>query len=219
MNALHSIRKTLFPCALALFILLAFAAFARAQSAAPMPAPSVAGLNVLLAQLDQTAQTTNLDLAKLRIEKWKTNGDVRQQLQSNADSLSRNLTGALPAIVGGVRSSPENLAANFKLYRNVDALYDVLSALTDVASNSAPRGDYQALATDVSNLEVIRRALADRIEAMAAMRDAALARGPGGTTASAKSGKSGVKKIVIDDSAPAKSTTHKKKPATTTPPQ
>lgn len=216
MRALRAIRKTLFPCALALFILLAFAAFARGQGAASMAAPSVADLNVLLAQLDQTAQNTNLDLAKLRIEKWKTNGDARQQLQSNADSLSRNLTGALPAIIGGVRTSPENLAANFKLYRNVDALYDVLSALTDVASNSAPHGDYQALATDVSNLEVIRRALADRIEAMATMRDAALARGTGGGT-STKTAKSGLKKIVIDDTAPAKSTTRKKKPATTTP--
>jgi hypothetical protein len=221
MNALHIIRKTLFPCALALFILLAFAEFARGQSSGSAPAPaalSTADLNVLLAQLDQTAQTTNLDLAKLRIEKWKTNGDARQQLQSNADSLSRNITGALPGMIGAVRSSPDNMAANFKLYRNVDALFDVLSALADAASNSAPHGDFQALGTDVSNLEAIRHALADRIEAMATMRDAMLARGANGSTASAKSGsKSGVKKIVIDDTAPAKSSPRKKKPAATTP--
>src|SRR5438046_1928640 len=143
MRVLNVMRKTLFPCALALFILLAFAAFARAQAPAASN-PSTADLNVLLAQLDQTAQTTNLDLAKLRIEKWKTNGDSRQQFQANADSLSRNITGALPGMIGAVRSAPDNMAAHFKLYRNVDALFDVLSGLADAASSPAPQCAFQA---------------------------------------------------------------------------
>ena len=217
MRSLRIIRKTLFPGALALVILLAFVAFAVSQARA-QSAPAN-DLNMLLAQLDQTAQTTNLDLAKQRIEKWKTNGDARQQLQSNADLLSRNLTGTLPGLMAAARMSPDNLAANFKLYRNVDALYDVLSALAESAGGAAPHNDYQALAADASNLQAVRHALADRIEALAAMKDNELARLHGGGTTSAaarpaKSG-SGVKKIVIDDNAPVRSSPRKKKPAST----
>jgi hypothetical protein len=210
--------KMMTPGALALFILLAFAASLSCDPArAQAPASPAAGvdLSTLLAQLDQTAQTTNLDLAKQRIEKWKLNGDARQQLQSNSDLLSRNLTGTLPGLVAAVRTSPDNLAANFKLYRNVNALYDALSSLADNAGAAAPRGDYQALATDSSNLQAIRHALADRIESLAAMKDSELARLRGGATSAStsKSGKSGVKKIVIDDTAPAHASTRRKKPA------
>jgi hypothetical protein len=192
---------------LAVLTVLALAAFAPAQTA---PAPT-ADLGVLLAQLEQTAQTTNLDLAKLRIEKWKGGGDAREQFQGNADALSRNLNAALPGMVSAVRATPENFAANFKLYRNIDALYDVLSTLAEAAGAYGPRSDYQALAADVSNLEALRRSLADRLEAMATLKDAELARLRGGGS-SAKSGKSRVKKIVVDD-APAR--TRKKKPAST----
>src|SRR2546423_2975068 len=157
--------KTLF------VVLLLFSLGGTGLAQTPAAGTSVNDLNLLLAQLDQTAQATNLDLAKLRIEKWKGGGDAREQYQANADSLSRNMSGALPAIVAGVRSAPDSLAANFKLYRNVDALYDVLTSLTEVASSAAPHADYQALATDLSNLEAIRRALADRIEALASLRD------------------------------------------------
>jgi len=215
-KALKLIRSILLPSALALVILLAFVAFAMTQASAKAPA-SPSDLNTLLAQLDQTAQTTNLDLAKLRIEKWKTNGDARQQLQSNADLLGRNLSGTLPGLVAAVRMSPDNLAAGFKLYRNVDALYDVLSALTDSAANAAPRNDYESLATDAANLQTIRHGLADRIETLAAMKDSELSRlRGGGNPASAKASKSGsgVKKIVIDDTTPSRST-RKKKPVST----
>ncbi|HSE47625.1 MAG TPA: hypothetical protein VLA96_00285 [Terriglobales bacterium] len=188
-----------------LAVVVLVAAAATAQS-------SVAELNLTLAQLEQTAQTTNLDLAKLRIEKWKGGGEARQQYQANADALSRNLSESLPQRIAELRSAPENLAASFKLYRNVDALYDVLSALTDVASGAAPQSDYNALVADVKNLEAVRRSLADRLEALATQRDLELARlRTGGKTAATS--KSGAKKIVIDDTAPR--TTRKKK--TTTP--
>ena len=189
----------------ALVLLLAAAGLAQTSST------SVADLNPTLAQLEQVAQTTNLDLAKLRIEKWKGGGDARQQYQANADALSRNLADSLPGRITEVRSAPENLAASFKLYRNVDALYDVLSALTDVASGAAPQSDYNALMADVKNLETIRRALADRIEGMATQRDTELARLRSGGKATA-AGKTGGKKIIIDDTTPAP---RKKKAATT----
>lgn len=192
-----------------LAVLLLVTAGALAQAGT-----STADLNLTLAQLEQTAQTTNLDLAKLRIEKWKGGGGAREQYQANADALSRNLSDSLPQRIAELRSAPENLAASFKLYRNVDALYDVLSALTDVASGAAPQSDYNALMADVKNLEAVRRALADRLEALATQRDQELARlRPGGKATTTT--KSGAKKIIIDDTAPARTT--RKKKTTTTP--
>lgn len=191
-----------------LFLVFALFMGVCAGQTAPAIQPSTNDLNVLLAQLDQTANTANMDLAKLRIEKWKADGNAKQQFQSNADLLSRNMTGTLPGLVAAARTSPQNLAANFKLYRNVDALYDVLSSLADSAGHYAPSNDYQTLAADSSNLQQIRHALADRVEQLASWEDAQVARLT--TPARGTQASTGPKKIIIDDTAPAK-TTHKKK--------
>lgn len=195
-----------------LVLLFTLVGFAAAQTAAPSQ-PNAADFNLLLAQLQQTANTANLDLAKLRIEKWKADGNAKQQFQANAELLSRNMTGTLPGLLAAARTSPQNLAANFKLYRNVDALYDVLSSLADSAGHYGPGNDYQTLAADSSSLQQIRHALADRVEQLASWKDAELARVSGGGSTAARS-TSQPKKIVIDDSTPAK-TTHKKKSSTT----
>jgi hypothetical protein len=203
-----------------LIVLFALVAGVCAGQAAPTAtaapvAPNPNDLSVLLRQLDQTANTANMDLGKLRIEKWKADGSAKQQFQSNAELLSRNMTGTLPALVTAARTSPQNLAANFKLYRNVDALYDVLSSLADSAGHYAPANDYQTLAADSSNLQQIRHALADRVEQLATWDDAQLVRMTSGGGATAKTN-TAPKKIVIDDTAPAKSTHKKKTPRTTT---
>jgi hypothetical protein len=192
-------------------LLLALAGLAAAQTA-PV-APNANDLNVLLAQLEQSTNTTTLDLAKLRIEKWKADGGAKQQFQSNADLLARNMTGTLPGLLAAARTAPQNLAANFKLYRNVDALYDVLSSLADSAGNYGPKSDYQSLAADSSNLQQIRHALADRVEQLASYDDAMLVRLTSTPSTANRSG-TAPKKIVIDDTAPSRST-HRKKPATT----
>ena len=43
------------------------------------------------------------DLAKTRIETWKTDGSTKRQTQGNVDSIQRNLQSALPEIVTQVR--------------------------------------------------------------------------------------------------------------------
>src|SRR5579863_6616159 len=54
-------------------------------SAAPAPQgtavsyASVTKLNELLAQLEETSKTTQVDLAKLRIERWKTDGATKKR--------------------------------------------------------------------------------------------------------------------------------------------
>jgi hypothetical protein len=175
------------------------------------PAPDVTGS---LGKLNQVIENSRVDLARLRVEKWKADSDIKRQSQANADSIQRNLTSALPALVQQVRATPASIAATFKLYRNLNALYDVMSSLTESAGAFGAKEDYQALANDTANLDTLRRSLADQLERMAASRDHEVAqlqaqvRQQAATAAAAPP-----KKVIIDDNEPVKKMSAKK-PAT-----
>lgn len=183
----------------------------------PAAAPDVAQFTQLLAQIDQTSQQTNLDLAQLRIEKWKTGGDHKQQSQADAESLMKNLSAALPGMVSASRITPNALAPALKLYRDLNALYDVLSGLTESAGAFGPKEDFNALTNDLRALDAGRRGVGDYLDSLAAYRDAEVSR----LTEQAAAAKTEPpKKIVVDDEAappPAKKkrAKAKTKPATT----
>ena len=155
----------------------------------------------------------------MRIDKWKADSSTKRQAESNALSIQRNLNDALPSIIQQVRTNPQSLAGNFKLYRNVTALYDVLVILTESAGAFGGKGEYEAMAPHVSAVEDIRRSYADTLEAMAVQQDAQLAAARTAAAAAAQNAAAAPpKKIVVDDTpAPTptnKKTTKKKKPAT-----
>src|SRR5581483_8003272 len=89
------------------------------QGSSPVSYASVTQLNGVLGQLEDASKKTQSDLQKLRIEKWKADGSYKKQALGNVDSIERNLQGALPEIIGQLRSTPESLPATFKLYRNL----------------------------------------------------------------------------------------------------
>src|ERR1035438_1481355 len=64
----------------------------------PVSYASVTQLNGLLAQLETAAKTTQADLAKLRIERWKTDSSTKKQMVGDVESVQRNLQNALPEI-------------------------------------------------------------------------------------------------------------------------
>ena len=69
-------------------------------------APNAGDLAGLLSKIDQTAQAASMDVARLRIERWKADSSDKQQAQANADSVQRNMTAALPGMTSAVRTSP-----------------------------------------------------------------------------------------------------------------
>jgi hypothetical protein len=194
---------------------------AQNQSAAspPVSYASITQLNQLLSQLEQTSQQTQLDLAKLRVEKWKTDSNNKRQMQANVESIERNLQSALPEMIGQLRMSPENLTATFRVYRNLTALYDVFAAVAESAGAFGTKDEFQALQNDLSMLERSRRAFADRMETLAGAKEAELARlrtavqtGPGGTNSQQP------KKVIVDDNEPPKKPARKKSSTKSTPP-
>ena len=196
-------------------LLLGPAAAAQTAPTQPVAPPvsytSMSQLNLLLGQLEQASQSSQADLAKLRIEKWKTDGSVKRQEQSNVESLQRNLQTALPGIIAELRLSPENLTSTFKLYRNLDALYDVFGSLVESAGAFGSKDDFQSLQNDLGALERARRAFADRMDTLAGAKEVELTRLRSEIrTAQTVSAPPPPRKVLVDDTVPPKKPAKKK---------
>jgi hypothetical protein len=173
---------------------------------------------MLLSQVEEAAQATTADLNKLRIERWKTDSGTKRQTQSNVESVQRNLQSALPEIINQLRASPEDLTATFKLYRNMDVLFDVFGSLVESAGAFGSKDEFQSLSNDLSALERSRRSLAERMENLTTSKEAELARLRTQIKAQV-SPSSTPKKVVVDDTeAPKKPPAKKKSPPKTAKP-
>jgi hypothetical protein len=167
-----------------------------------------------LDRLQRAAAQTNLDLGHMRIEKWKADSGSKQQAQANADSIQRNLTTALPGLISDVRSAPQDISAEFRLYRNLDALYDVYASLTESTGAFGSKSDYETLAEQLGVFDSVRHNLGNSLENLAASAQSELAqlRAQVRTMRQAAVPAAPPKKIIVDDTEPVKKTTHKKKP-------
>ncbi len=193
-----------------------------AQTTPPAPAPpNAASLQNLLSRIDQTSQDAAQDITRLRIDKWKADSSDKQQAQANAESVQRNLAAALPGMTSAVRTAPQDIAANFKLYRNLNALYDVMKTVTEASAAFGPKQDYQTLAQYTDQIDGYRRNLADYMESLTASQNAELLQYRSQAKAAQAAAATAPKKVIINDDAPVKKTAKKKtpKPASTTNPR
>lgn len=195
-----------------------------AQTQAPanpqlQAAPKAADLNAVVSEIQQATSSATVNIGKLRIERWKTDSGQKQQLQQVADSLQKNIANAVPGLVNDVQSSHGGVVASFKLYHNLNVLYEFLSSLADAAGGLGKREEYEPLATDAAALDTARQNLSVYIE-QAAVKLETMNRPPTGTIP-VQAGQNalvpGKKVVVIDDTEPQpkkrpKST--KKKPST-----
>ena len=176
-----------------------------AQAGGPVSYASVTQVNGLLAQLEATSKSTQEDLTRLRIERWKTDTSSKKQALGNVDSIQRNLQNALPEIMVQVRNGPEDLPATFKLYRNLDALYDVLGSVVEAVGAFGSKDDFQSLSNDLSSFEGTRKQFAERIENLASSKEQEIVRlRTDLKTVQAAIPAAPPKKIVVDDTEPPK---------------
>ena len=181
------------------------------DSPAPVAYASASELNNILAQVRQTAQSIDADLGKARIEKWKADSGIKSEIQHNAESVRRNVQSAMPEMITQLSNAPEDLAASFKLYRNLDALYDVFGQVVQSAGAFGSKDEYQNLSNDMGALQSARRALGERMQTLATAKEGELAR----LRAQLKAAQAAVpppapKKIVVDDTEPPKKPVKKK---------
>lgn len=216
------VMKTVLAAMSLLFLSVSLSAQATgAQSQSTAQAQQQQGtaeLNAIVADIQRVALSTNGNLGKLHIEKWKTDSKQKQQMQSVTESLQRNISNAIPGLISDVQADPASIAKSFKLYHNMTVVYEFLSSLAEAAGAFGKNEEYEPLANDVANLDKVRQNLSDYVERTATTLDAQLKRAGTAQQAAAVS-QSPPKKIIVEDNALSKKTrkTTKKKPATATP--
>jgi hypothetical protein len=197
------------------------------NTASPRPAGSAAGaatpsnVSALLAQIQAAARTTTADVSLLNIQKWKVSNEVKSEAGAKAQAIQRNLVVALPTIISQVQASPDDFTANFKLYRNLGVLYDVMSSLAESVGAFGSKNEFEPLATDVNRIDEARHSLGDRLEALAKAKDAEISRLQNEVNAARAAASVKPKKVIIDEDEsgqkkPAKKLPKKKPAATTT---
>ena len=217
-NSRNILVQSLF-CFIAVLTALLAPAAAGAQDVAgratepqpPVAYASVSEVNGILTQLEQTAQSIQSDLAKTHIEKWKTDGATKRQTLADVESIQRNLQSALPEMIAQLKSSPEDLGASFKLYRNLVVLYDYFRSVAESAGAFGSKDEYQSLSNDMNGLESARRTLGERMQKLTATKEDELTRlRLQVKRLSAAPPPPPPQKIVVDDTVPPKKPAKKK---------
>jgi hypothetical protein len=108
-----------------------------------------------------------------------------------------------------------------KLYRNLNAVYDVMASVTESTGAFGSKDDYQLLASDTGNMDTVRRSIAEQLEQMAANHDAQVARMIAQARAQQQAAAVAAppKQVIVDDTQPAKKSSTKKKTTAKTPPK
>jgi hypothetical protein len=140
------------------------------SSASPprVVSPSASTIIPDLDRLQVVASQAAIGIGELHIEKWKAGSAAKSAAQSDADSVQRNLTSALPGLIDAVRSSPDDVNAQFKLYRNLNALYDVFNTLTEATRVFGQKSEYATLSQQLQAIGSTRRKLGESLEQLTA---------------------------------------------------
>jgi len=176
-----------------------------AQSATNSSQPTVpTDLDSIVSQIRQATQAANTDLNRLQIARWKGDSASKVQMQQVADSLKKNLTFAVPDLINDVQTSHGSLSSTFRLYHNINVVYEFLNSLTEAAGAYGRKEEYDPLSGDAASLDSARQGLSSYIEKTAARLERP-------TPTPVPSPTPTPKKIIVDEY----DTPHKK-PATTT---
>jgi hypothetical protein len=162
--------------------------------------------------LQPTVENLHQTLASLNVNKWKAPGDVRGQSQSDVDSMQRDLNATLPDLLNQAKAASTSLAPSFAVYRNVDALYDVLLRVTETATLAGAQ-DAKGLEQSRAMLESGRSQLGAALLQASQAQDAEVAQlRSAAVAAAAAAPQAAPAKTVVDDGpAPAKAKPAKRK--------
>jgi hypothetical protein len=205
--------------------LIALAAQAPAADGAPAATPPIAATDQstlpAIQALRPALDNVSTVIAGLSIARWKAPGDVRSSTQQDVNSIQRDLTSTLPPLLDQAQA-PGALAPSFAVYRNIDALYDVLLRVTEMASLAGTAEEATHLEDVRAGLETARGQLGNSLLQSVSAQDTQVVhlREAVAAQVQPKPVEAPPTKIVVDDGpAPKPKPKPKKKPApaTTTP--
>jgi hypothetical protein len=185
------------------------------QAAEALPQTSRTDLSAALSELQRVSSATNADIANLRIDKWGAGwkvwkgrgGQKKEDMEHIAASLQKNLDNAIPGLIHDVQTARGSVSATFKLYHDVDVVFEYLGRLAEAAEMNGRKEEYQPLSDDVAAFEGVRAKLSSYIEQAAASLEST-GKVPVMSSPAAHTPGQLPKKIVVD--APAAKKTKKK---------
>lgn len=195
--------------------------YSQAANAAPQAAPVEAAPAVAKASdiLQPTLSHISQVITSLNIARWKAPNEVRAATQQNADSIQRDLSGTLPGLLTAADAAPSQVSAVFPVYRNIDALYDVLLRVSETAGLAAPQQEMSDISSALQQLEAARTNLGNAIFTASKNNEATTIKLQATVqqqATAAQAAATPAKTTVVDDG-PVKSTTRKKKKKPATP--
>jgi hypothetical protein len=169
-----------------------------------------------LQQVSIASAHLNRALDTVNVSKWKAPGEIRQTTTSDVQSMQRDLSDTLPGLINAALTDPAKVSPAFSVYRNVDALYDVLLRVSETAQLAGASRDASLLEDQRSALEDARTQLGVALLQSAQAQDAEVIHLR--TTAVAAPPPPPAVKTVIDDGPATKPKTTKKRVHKPTPP-
>jgi hypothetical protein len=160
-----------------LALLFSGAAAAEAQAAAPAPPPTAPPPNAFaLTSLRPALSTVQTAIGGLGVAHWKASATTRSAILEDVASMQRDLNNTLPILMSQAEAKPADLAPSFAVFRNLDALYDVLLRVTETASLAGSGTDAASLEDARSSLEDGRAKLGTWLLQSIGAQDAQVAR-------------------------------------------
>lgn len=207
-------------------VVLAAAAFAQAPqtavsgaSAPASPASSPNSTEMAIRDLRPALGQVGSAVADLRINRWKGPADLRDSAEDDVASIQRDLSTTLPPLLDQAQASSQPsgpLTPALALFRNVDALYDVLLRVSETANMVAPAAEANQIDEARVTLESARSDLGNALIASATAQDTQLAHLRAEAAAAVRPKPAAPASTIVIDDGPAPSTVRhkKKKPAT-----
>lgn len=147
--------------------------------------------------------------------RWKAPNEVRSDAQQNLSSIQRDLAETLPGLLNQADNASGAVSPVFAVYRNIDALYDVLLRVEQTAILAAPDQEAQSLSNALAQLDAARKQLGGIIDQNAQDREAQIVKLQAAvkTTSAAAPSPAAAKPNVVDDGPAAAPVKKRKKPA------
>ena len=194
---------------------------AAAQAAAPAVAPAPAGF--AMSNLRPALANVQTAITNLNVAHWKAPNDIRATTQQDVNSMQRDLNTTLPPLLAqadaaAAASGPPALSPAFAVFRNLDALYDVMLRVTETAGLAGSASDASSLEDARAGLEDGRAKLGAWLLQAIGAQDAQVVRLQAPAANAAPAPPPPPNKIVVNDG-PDTTKPHKKKPPPTPAPQ
>jgi len=147
-----------------------------AQNApAPQQPASAAPASSTFNTLQPMVQIVKQAIASVNLDKWKASNAIRDEADSNLRSVERDMDSTLPGLVSAADGAPDSTAKTIPVFRNVDALYDVMLRIDAAARLAAPKDQLSALDQALTSVSDARRAVGDRLQSTAEAQETRVA--------------------------------------------